>query len=80
MANLYLISAKTRGYDVYSEAVVVALTSLEARKIHPSGRNSDFDDDNYAWVPWTEVTARRIGVAAEGLKEGEVVIASFHAG
>ena len=79
--NLYLISAKTEGYDVYSDAVVVASSSLKARKIHPSGNQSAWDDDwRTSWVPWEDVTARKIGEATDEWKEGDVVVASFHAG
>lgn len=80
--NLYLISANTRGYDVFSDAVVVASSSLQARKIHPSGRQEDWDDEwRTSWAAsFADVTARRIGVAEADLKEGDVICASFHAG
>jgi hypothetical protein len=86
MMNLYLTQAKTQGYDVYSSAVVVAKSSLAARKIHPSGDNENFNDDdpigNYTWVNWEDVTATRIGqlFPHSKYKEGDVICASFHAG
>lgn len=85
--KLFLISAATHGYDVYSKAVVAAETSNIAKTIHPDGepesvglRHNDPDYFEYTWVSMTEeVTAEYLGAAKRGTKRG-VICASFHAG
>lgn len=80
--NLYLISAPTKGYDVFSDAVVAARGGGNARLIHPNGRDNWYGDDNWDEETWTIpgfVTVKLIGRAAPGIKEG-VICASFHAG
>lgn len=84
--KLWLITADTRGYDVYDSAVVVAETKKIAQTIHPDNhnerdgylpRNKDF---YYSWVDKPEeVTADYIGTAKRGTKRG-VICASFIAG
>lgn len=80
---LWLISQDSNNdYDTYSDAVVVAASRGEARKIHPNG-TSGTDWDDWDWRSWTspnDVRAVKIGLALPNRKEGEVVLASFHAG
>lgn len=77
--KLYLISAATKGYDVYSDAVVAATSPKQASMIHPRGCH--IDEDHYgSWVKSpSEVTVELIGTAKRGTKQG-VICASFHAG
>jgi hypothetical protein len=85
--NLYLITAPTQGYEVYSAAVVVAESAEEARSIHPgealyADGAPEFSDYEWEWQ-WRrphEVTATLIGVAAANLSRREVVCVDFHAG
>ena len=77
--NLYLISQSVNnGYDTYSDAVVCAATSAQARKMHPSGN----EDSHYLRVDWAKpkyVKTKLLGIARSKIKPG-VVCASFHAG
>lgn len=82
--NLYLITADTKGYDVYSDAVVAAKTSQEARETHPSEfiTDSNWDKDEWAisvWARSIDVTVTHIGIALPGTSAG-VICSSFHAG
>lgn len=87
--RLWLLSANTRGHDVYKSAVVAAESEEEAKLIHP-GKNigirwsdaqcewvNSQDAADYAWARHPDlVTAREIGVAAPGVEAG-VIIADF---
>jgi hypothetical protein len=85
--KLFLISAPTSGYDVYSEAVVAAETPSIAATIHPDEkpepvglRHNDEYYIEHTWVSKTEeVTVEYLGSAKRGTKRG-VICASFHAG
>jgi hypothetical protein len=81
--NLYLITADTHGYDVYSSAVVAANSYNDARHTHPSRLyTGDWWDDEEPVESWALpplVAVRKIGVAAPGVERG-VICASFHAG
>ena len=89
MAKLYHISRSGGGYDTYDSAVVSADSPEEATLIHPSGNNKKWSvhkkgwSDDFTWGSWvdpTKVTAVEIGVAADGIKPGTVICASFNAG
>jgi hypothetical protein len=70
-------------YDTYSAAVVVAASRREARHIHPNGKSgTDWDGyrDYSSWTSPENVKVTKLGVAAPHLKDGEVVLSSFHAG
>ena len=76
--NLYkLVNKDDWGYDMYDSCIVVAKNEEDAIKIHPSGLNLDRD-------VWTrnpdKISCTLIGRAVKGLKEGNIVIASFNAG
>lgn len=89
---LYKITqSKVRGYDTYSDAVVVATNAVAATHIHPSdstlqwkrGKWYETDGDTHDWGEWCgpqNVTAVMIGTAAEGLADRTIVCASYHAG
>ena len=87
--KIYLISQdEFDGYDTYDSAVVVAADARKARQIHPGGamwanRNVPYNDwrDGDAWATSPEtVEARMVGYAKRGMKEGDVICASFNAG
>ena len=71
-------------YDVYDSAVVAAFTADEAKRIHPSGnlydRPEDWGGPYSSWVAPDKVTAVRVGDAADDVKPGTVLCASFYAG
>lgn len=82
--NIYLISrTDSYGYDEYSDAVVVAKSEEEARKIHPSDLvegDSWTAEENYgSWISPDKVEVTLIGKATKGIGKG-IVCASFHAG
>ena len=89
--KLYLIEQSERmDYDTFDSAVVAAMTSKGAQRIHPEeswdsyNRDEIWEDaktDNYgSWASKPEnVTVKLIGDATPGTAEG-VILASFHAG
>ena len=89
--KLYLIEQSERmDYDTFDSAVVAAMTSKGAQRIHPeeswghANREELWEDaktDNYgSWASKPEnVTVKLIGDAIPGTAEG-VILASFHAG
>ncbi len=79
MANLYLLTRPDKiSYDEYIECIVCA-NSEEARNIHPSGDNKDFNHRWNTWVQPKDVIVELIGTAIETLVIG-VVSSSFNAG
>ena len=79
MLNLYLLNRKTyTEYDEYDKAIVVAKTENEAKKIYPGDENQrNIGIPNFKWVAEKKVNAVFIGIAADHLKEGDVVLASL---
>ena len=80
--NLYHISqTENNGWDTYDSAVVAALSEEDAKSIHPNPtKGSDgWETFNYSWTHPDNVTAKLVGVAAEGVERG-VICASFNAG
>lgn len=87
--GLYLIRQDVnRGYDTFDSAVVVARNDEAARMVHPIAiweiglepGSNPFKDNIDFWCEPEKVQVERIGVAAVGLKPGEVICASFNAG
>jgi hypothetical protein len=84
--NLYLLTqSETKGYDTYDSVVVAAVSEEEARHIPPSlsfnyetRQYDQWPHDEWATTP-ANVTAKLIGVAAEGVERG-VILASYNAG
>jgi hypothetical protein len=77
--NLYLLSqSEVSGYDTFDSCVVVAKDEKAARKIYP-GLSSPISPSP-TWSKPEYVKVELIGVAARGLKGGEVVCSSFNAG
>ena len=89
--NLYLISQEENtGYDTFDSAVVAAMTSKGAQRIHPEEEWEheeraelweEAKTDSYgSWASKPEnVTVKLIGDATPGTAEG-VILASFNAG
>lgn len=79
--KLYRISQDiNNGYDTYDSAVVCAENEDEARKIHPSG--NDTDPIYGEWVNGNEIgmiQVEYLGKADKAIKKG-VVLSSFNAG
>lgn len=86
--NIYHISqTENRGYDTYSDAVVIAPDVETARRVNPSEYGDVFmtdEDWKYTYSSWASspenVSATLVGVASENEKSPRVVCASFHAG
>lgn len=94
--NLYLISQEANAeYGTYDSAVVCAASEDDARLIHPAGSPvrrmrppawGDHDGEvGWSWADdeWTspdQVTVQLIGRAADHIKPGTVVCASYNAG
>jgi len=72
---------QNNNYDTFDSAIVAAANETEARGIHPSGDQSDWNDTyNDSWVTDPGVVSvEQIGVAKPGTPAG-VVLASFNAG
>ena len=71
-------------YETYSRCVVVAKDPDSAKAMTPYDPDYDLDPSclyrEQAWAPVEDVKVECVGVAADGLREGEVICASFHAG
>ena len=71
-------------YDTYSSCVVVAKDPSSAKAMTPYDPRFDEDPDytyrEQAWASVEDVNVRCVGVASDGLREGEIICASFHAG
>jgi len=81
--GLYLIWQDSNDdYDTFDSAVVVAESEGKAGMIHPLGGKNDKDDIESmdTWAPPDKVYVKPLGLAAEGLKAGEVICSSFNAG
>ena len=86
--NIYHISqTENRGYDTYSDAVVIAPDVETARRVNPSEYGDVFmthEDWKYTYSSWASspenVSVTLVGVASENEKSPRVVCASFHAG
>jgi hypothetical protein len=86
---LFLISPKDPNdkhisvYDNYESAVVAAETHNDAKKIHPSGDDKNWNTSHRGDSTWVkspaDVKSKLIGVAKTGTKRG-VVHAAFNAG
>lgn len=81
--NLYHISQTERqGYETYSDAVVAALSPIDASRINPSQSEEFYDafDSCGEWASSPDnVKVVYLGVAAPGVKRG-IICKSFHAG
>lgn len=90
--NIYKISSTRTGWDTYSDAIVVAESSAEAKTIHPDGEHvwrdgqwiSRTGNDSYCeageWdVPET-IAVELVGTAHKRLAATTVLCASYHAG
>lgn len=79
--NLYKISQSVNTeYNAYDSAVVVAPTIGDAALIPPAEYISRARGTEHEWVSPENVKVEYIGIAAEHLKEGDVIVASFNAG
>lgn len=89
--RLYMISQdKNNDYDTYDAAVVAAYSSKEARTFHPNGAEfmkivgdkvygEKWDKRTWARHP-KDVNVRLVGIAARGIKRGDIVCYSYNAG
>jgi hypothetical protein len=81
--NLYLLEQSVNnGYDTYDSVVVAAETEEEAKFIHPSEYEKNWDGKDCRFSDWCDVkdiSVTLIGTATTDTKKG-VVLASFNAG
>ena len=84
------------GYDTYSDFVVAAATAEQARRVHPSPKYTRWDKASQRFVNRFDGTPSEgycgwldaidslkvvcVGDAADGMEQGTVICASFHAG
>lgn len=60
------------GYDTFDSAVVCSWSHTEARKIIVGSHGT--------WAAPEEVTVTPLGIALDGLTEGQIICSSFNAG
>lgn len=83
--KLYHLTGAYSGYDVYTDAIVAAYSSKQARKMHPSG---DYKKDPLNPEHWKnsrgvwadkpeEVNSTFIGIAAKSIKEPTIITTAF---
>jgi hypothetical protein len=79
--KLWKISQRENmSYDTFDSAVVTAEDAEAARRVHPLDACWDWEREK-SWASKPEnVKAEYIGEAADGIKAGTVIVASFHAG
>lgn len=88
MKIYHLSQSFNRGYDTYSDMVVVAPDAETARNMNPYGhdyRNMPANDPDWScygsWAKKPEqVTVTLVGIAHESYVNPEVICTSFHAG
>ena len=94
--NLYLISQnKVTGEDTYDSAVVVAKSSADARKIHPSEfvthisngqwmgtdiNNNEYVNEVNSWVSYKDIDCINVKYLGKTNKKRGIILASFNAG
>lgn len=80
--KLYLVSRTDKiGYDEYDSFIIAAESRIEARAVHPDGRNG-WNDAYGTWIPITDILSlevRYLGTAGAKIEWG-VVMSSFNAG
>lgn len=81
MPKLYKISRESYSWDEWTGAIVCADDEDHARSIHPSGDNDNWGNVYGGWVSDAAfVDVEYVGEAADNIKSGSVVLASFNAG
>lgn len=85
--NIYHVyQNEVRGYDTYSDFVIVANSEEEAKNIYPSQYGNEVmtlekADDAYSWPQDAKyITAKLIGIANDSYVKIEIICSSFHAG
>jgi hypothetical protein len=63
------------GYDYFSDMVVAAHSTNEAQRVRPS-----VSDGHHDWPFYELVKVEWIGSAAQRIKAGTIICASYHAG
>lgn len=75
---------KNLGYDSFSEFVVVAKSEEQARNVHPIGDASHWNERDSTWIKKDEKDMLKVtcvGLCTNShFTEGQVIVASFHAG
>lgn len=81
--KIYKLSQEVNiGYDTYSDCVVIAESTEDAKTIHPNEYCKPENGDKWdvsTWAPQDRIMVEDIGIAHDDQKRG-VVCASFNAG
>lgn len=80
--NLYLVTPNyILGYDCYTAVIVAATSEKEARELHPSGDQKDWDNPpNYrTWVDTPDQVTASFIVVATKESIARVILADFKA-
>lgn len=86
VANIYhvkLPDGRRLDYDSYSEFVAVANTEEEARNLHPSGSDSNWEHVCGEWVEKNETSTlivAHIGISLLDIVKPTVITTSYHSG
>ena len=70
-------------YDSYNEFVCTAYTEAEARIIHPSGCDTNWQYADYDWIQLEKtdiLIVKEIGLASTDIPPHTVIMASYHSG
>jgi len=84
--KLYLVERTDKiGWDEYDSFVCVADSEESARQINPIDSYSEWtgeswDADGFDWVNPSTLKITEIGLAKEGLANGNIILSSFNAG
>ncbi len=92
--NIYRISqTMNRGWDTYSDAVVVVANETDAKNTHPDKNVPHFDPSlleeekelqeeawSYEWALPEFVKVEYVGKAVDTIFAGTILCASYHAG
>jgi hypothetical protein len=85
--NIYHLKRKDNlhSHDIFYSAIVVAENEAEARLVHPKNWNEWHVDDYMAddamyWPDPDELVVELLGIAAEHLIAGTVILADFAEG
>lgn len=90
MPNIYLLTQRiNEGYDkngfqrfdYYDSCIVVAFNEDEARKISPDPDDDGDDRRAENWVTLDQahlIEVTPVGIASEGLKSGDIILASYN--
>jgi len=77
-----LAQTAVKGWDTYSDCVVIAENAEQARRMHPRGGwiGQEYNDGSDWPIEADDITAEHLGTADALYELPQVMCASFHAG